>query len=129
MPTSAGYKVLRAIGSQTSAESAPTTSTSGWFAPDQFPGADGLEFALSTVTKGSADVAAPIQIWLKQTVAGSATVVPYGTMSVVSGSTTVAAKQFANVPPGDWYATVGTITGTTSSVAATMYVRPYKTPT
>jgi len=129
MPTSSGYKVLRAIGSQTSAESAPTTTATGWFAPDRFPAADGLEFAVSAVTKGSADVAAPLQLWVRQTVGGAATVIPYGTMSVVSGATTVAAKQYGDVPPGDWYVTVGAITGTTSSVAATVYVRPYKTPT
>lgn len=125
MPIDSGYKLVRTIGTTSSAESAPSAS-SAWFSPDRFPNANGLEIAFGTVTKGNADNKATVQLYLKQTISGTATILPYDTSagSIASGSTAVSKKQYTNMPPGDIFPIVTGIAGTTSHVAFSVYARP-----
>ena len=131
MPTSSGYKVLRSIAAVTASEAAPATTASGWFAPDQFPEADGLEFAFTAATMTGTSPVGKVTLWVRQTVGGAATVIPYkvDAATLTGNGGTAAAVQYANVPPGDWYATLSTVTGTTPVITAKVLVRPYKTPT
>lgn len=126
-----GYETLRSIAAVAAAEAAPATTASGWFTPKRFPESDGLEFAFTQATKAVADNTCTLALWVRQTIGGVSTVVPYDVAlgSLASGGTTMTRKQYASIPPGDWYVTLSAVGGTTPAITLNVLVRPYRTQT